>query len=228
MAFSSLIDRLIPEGATLPGSPRKTILADDGSVGGEPGYYDTSKIGSLLRELQRVQIESAEVEQKRQEREQKKMDMYKTLRSSGYDPKRAFEAVQKGQFPDQSGGDTAEEQKTQAEVDLKKAQEGKTKAETDKIIKDSTSGSKTAAVLRQEIIAKVAKGEELTPGEQKVYDEVIRKYGQKSDLSSILGDKKEASAATPEMVPMKDPAGKNKLVPKANVEKAKAKGWKLR
>ncbi len=150
--------------------------------------------------------------------------MYKTLRDAGYEPKRAYDAVMSGQMPEEAGGDTPKEQETAAKIGVANATTEKIKAQTEKV------KTQPGPALRQRIIEKVAKGEDLTPGEQKVYDEVIRKYGQKSDLSTVLENKavKIDQSKTEDYVPMINPAGQKKLVPKANVEKAKSRGWKTR
>ncbi len=54
---------------------------------------------------------------------------------------------------------------------------------------------------------------------------------RRSDVQSVLdgiktGKTDQQNAG--DYVPMINPAGQKKLVPKANVAKAKAKGWKLR
>lgn len=90
--------------------------------------------------------------------------------------------------------------------------------------------------LTSNILAKIADDEPLTAGEQKVYDEVIRKYGNKSNLEEALsGDGTDAAAAPIKMqedtatyVPMTDPTGKPKKVHKDDVQKAMAAGWKKR
>src|SRR3990167_1391067 len=186
MAFSELINRLIPDGAVLAGNKPKTILADDSGGGSEPGYYDTSTFGNLLRKMEESQVKKQAKEAAAMKKNKDRSDMYKTLRDSGYDPQKAYEAVMKNQLPQEAGGITSDEKKSQAEVLKIEAQTAREKATTKKIERQTSILTQAPGVLRQKIIAKVANGEDLTTGEQKIYDEVIRKYGQKSDLDSIL------------------------------------------
>lgn len=220
MAFSELVNRLIPEGAVMAGATPKTILADGSGPGSEPGYYDTSPLGNLLRRVEQMQAESKIKQQEQQKKINNRIDTYKTLRDAGYDPKKAYEAVIANDFPSEPGGETSQEKKDQATIDY-------TKKKTD-ILPTSTKSK-----LHSDIQQKVANGETLTPGEQRIYDEVIRKYGNKSDLSEVVNSNKEkagtAKKTTPgKMVPMINPAGQKKLVPAENVERAKAAGWKTR
>ncbi len=59
MAFEGLINRLIPEGAVLAGSRPKTILADGSGGGSDPGYFDTSPLGNVLRKVEEMQVISS-------------------------------------------------------------------------------------------------------------------------------------------------------------------------
>lgn len=228
MAFNELINRLIPEGAVLPGSRPKTILADDGSGGGEPGYHDTTAMGNMARALQAFQASEQIKQEEKIAKMKKRSDMYKTLRDSGYTPKKAYEAVNKMEFPDEEGDESVKEKENVANVDKIKAQTETEKARGRNIDKRTELLTKSKSTLHQEIQQKVADGDELTPGEQKIYDDVIKKERKRSDLEEVLGEKAEKKTKGDELVPMLDPLGRKKLVPKGNVEKAKAKGWKLR
>lgn len=224
MAFSELINRLVPEGSVMAGNRPKVILADDSGGGSEPGYFDISKWGNLLRGVERFQAGIKAKAEEETKKQKSRMDMYKTLRDAGYDPKRAYDAVLDSKFPVGPGGETTEEKETEAKIKESEAKIEYYKKRGEKL------ETKPEQKLRERIIEKVASGEELTPGEQKVYDEIYRKYGKKSDLEAVLGEKinKIDSGGKEEYVPMKDPLGNKKLVPKKNVEKAKARGWKLR
>ena len=183
-----------------------------------PGRFTNQGGGGGIVDLLAGMMQAKQIkEEKAMKKQKNQADMYKTLRDSGYEPKKAYEAVMSGKLPDEAGGDTVKEKIGAANVNRINAQTEKIK-------------TKPANSVRQQIVDKVAAGEDLTPGEQKVYDEVIRKYGQKSDLSSVLQNKADKIDQTnpDDYVPMIDPSGKNKRVPKANVEKAKARGWKLR
>ena len=226
MAFSELINRLIPQGAVMAGQRPQTILADDTAPAGgsAPGYYDTSRTGNLLRQIQVMQAQEKMKEEEQLKKNQNRLNYYKTLRAAGYDPKKAYEATINRDFPKEEGGVTPEET-------VKEAQAG--------YYKSRTIGAKQKSVLHAEIQDKVARGVPLTAGEKRLYDEVIRKYGNKSSLSDVLANKNAQPAAAAaagggdeikkeDYVPMVSPIGQKKLVPRANVEKAKAKGWKLR
>lgn len=164
------------------------------------------------------------MEEKKKSREKKlndQMDMYQTLRDAGYDPKSAFEATEKGSFPTAPGGATVKERNA------------------DILDRNTTT---------QKILKKVADGVDLLPGEQKVYDDYIKKRSTKSEddgLEDVLSPNKKPAAKeqTPaelllstnhqkddagEYVPMTDPTGKNKKVHKDDVAKAIKAGWKKR
>ncbi len=220
MAFDSLINRLIPEGAVMAGQRPKVITSPEG----EPGYHQTDKLSTLLRGMEAFQAEAQVDEEARMKKAEKKFDMYKTLRSSGYDPARAFKAVGKMDLPDEPGGATDSERKADAEVK-------KTEAQTEKIKKETDMMSVNKADLTKRILNKIANDEALTPGEQKVYDEVIKKYGKKSSLEEDLesgGAASKPATGDGEYVPMMDPKGKKKKVHPEDVEKALKKGWKKR
>ncbi len=220
MAFDSLINRLIPEGSVMAGQRPKVIV----SPNGEPGYHQTDKLSTLVRGIDAFQTEAKVKEEEQMKKAEKQFDMYKTLRSSGYDPARAFKAVNKLELPDEAGGATDSERKTDASV-------LKTEAEVEKIKKQTELMTTSKADLSKRILNKIANDETLTPGEQKVYDEVIRKYGKKSSLDEDLAaaeDKKSGGDKKTDYVPMIDPSGKKKKVHPDDVEKAIKKGWKKR
>lgn len=223
MALSNV---LLNQGYVPAGATPKTIV----EPGGEAGYYDTSRLGNLLRNLDKVQKQrQAEVE-KQQKEFKRQTDMYKVLRDAGYSPEKATKAVKEGKLlvdPGESEEDKLKREKTQAEIDKIKSQ---TKSEEDlklernkakaDLFKTQTETQKTLSEIggkkpkiQDKIMEKIAtKGEEsLTKGEKKVYDEVIRKYG-------AFGD----------MVPVEDPKGAKLKVKRADLEKAIKKGYKIR
>lgn len=228
MPFDTLINRLIPEGSVMAGRKPRTVTESGDIV----DNYDTSTMGSINRAMQAYIVEAQIKKEKQQKKVKDQSDMYKTLRDAGYEPKKAYEAVMKGEFPDEA---STGESKVDLETVKIKAQTEQVQAQTEKIKKTTEVITRPSAKLREEIIQKIANDEALTVGEQKIYDEVIRKYGEKSDLETVLRGKKEAAdvaaagtSGKDEFVPMLDPLGRKKLVPKGNVDKAQKKGWKLR
>lgn len=219
MAFESLIDRLIPEGAVMAGSRPKVIT----EPGGTPGYHQTDALSRLVRGLEKFQQQQKTQQEEQMKKQEKRMDMYKTLRDSGYDPSRAYKAVMANEFPDVPGGETAEEKKKELDIKQTEANIEQTKAETDKI--------KTGS-LQDRILAKVEAGDTLTSGEQKVYDEYIRKYGQKGSIEGIMEQVPEEEGAPAKKddkvgwVYMTTPEGKTKHVHPDDVKKGLKKGWK--
>jgi hypothetical protein len=165
------------------------------------------------------------LEQRRQEQLKKgerQSDMYRTLRASGYDPEKAYEAVMKGEL-------TPPGEQARTSDELIKEQDLK--------IKTSTASRKE---LEERITQKVANGESLTAGEQKFYDDVIKKKGL-SDLSSALqgagGESIIPGASTGESadgfsdadyIPMSRPDGSKTRVHKDDMQKALKKGYKRR
>lgn len=199
--------------------------------------------------LMAYQAEQKAKDEEKAAKLKKQGDMYKTLRDSGYDPKSAYKAVTTSTFGE-PGGLTTAEQKTGAEVKgieastgIKQAQVGNInaaaevkKAQAAKILEETKQIPATKKNLVNRILGKMAEGGVLTTGEQKVYDEVIRKYGNKSSLEEALGvqpaaapePKPAAKQTADEWVPMTDPSGKPKKVHKEDVSKALAQGWKKR
>lgn len=219
MAFESIISKLIPEGAVMAGQRPKTIIDN-----GDPGYHDTSGLANMARALEELQIRMKMKQEEQMKKQQNRADMYKTLRAAGYAPNKAYEAVISDGFPNEAGGTSDKENESAAKVDQIKANTGLIEAKTKQI------QTRSNVQVKQQILEKVAAGEELTPGQQKIYDDTIKHNGNESSLAAIMEAKRKAAAATEkgDLVPMFDPVGKKKLVPKSNVEAAKKKGWKLR
>jgi hypothetical protein len=228
-------------GAVPAGTKPKTILAGDENQ--EPGYYQTDPLSNLVRTLKKRKLDIEDKLKKEQEATQKKIDMYKTLRESGYDPKSAYDAVKKNQFPELPGTDEVGK-KTSRERILAKIAKGETLTtgeqqvyddtikhkETDENLLDETIADKTTETetanqkkMREQILDKIARGTPLTPGEQKIYDEVIKKSQPKvqEDLSTVIKDQEE-------MIAVIAPDGSKGSVPKSKLARALAAGYKKR
>jgi hypothetical protein len=129
---------------------------------------------------------------KEAERKQKKFDQFKTLRDAGYSSQQAYDLILKGTgLPAPEGGGDIERQQKEANLE-------KTKAETEKIGKEKTPS------LRDRIINKVAIGETLLPGEQKIYDDTIKRRGDNPD-EDIFGSSSVTGNDMPGTVPAVDP-----------------------
>lgn len=208
--------------------------------------------GGIINALSAVIDQHNQKMQADQEKQQKKLndqiDQYKTLREAGYDPKRAYDAVQKRQFPTDAGGVTGSEIKSQNESTKIKAETDKLGAETNKLTAEANrinSGTTSDNVysnrkgLENKILQKVATGATLTPGEEKVYNDVIKKKGSDNGtlgnlvkknlaIDESFGSSKKATAPVDEYVKMFDPGGAKKKVKKSDVKRAIAQGWKAR
>ena len=180
--YDSLLDQGYVPGGTTP----KTVIEE----GGKPGYYQTDPLSNALRSFAGFQQKQQEENERIQKQMDKKIDMYKTLRDSGYDPQRAYDAVHKLKFPGEPGGETSkdlEAKKTKAEIT-------KIEAETDYI------PIKNAPKLQNKILQKMANGEDLTNGEQRIYDETIKKKKDNDLESTLSGKDKETHIATREKI----------------------------
>jgi hypothetical protein len=128
-----------------------------------------SRIGDILSSLAEVNKTMQDAQTKEAEEKQKKFDTFKTLRDAGYSSQQAYELILKGTgLPAPEGEGNVEQQQKEANL-------AKTKAETEKIGKEKTSS------LRDRILGKVAAGEILLPGEQKIYDDTIKRRGDNTD-----------------------------------------------
>jgi hypothetical protein len=147
----------------------ETLLAQ---MGYRPaGSGSNSRIGEILSSLAEVNKTMQDAQTKEAEEKQKKFDTFKTLRDAGYSSQQAYELILKGTgLPAPEGEGTTSIDKQQKEANL-----AKTKAETEKIGKEKTSS------LRDRILGKVAAGEDLLPGEQKIYDDTIKRRGDNTD-----------------------------------------------
>lgn len=151
----------------------------------------------------------AEIFSGMQEGKQKKMksdtDMYQTLREAGYSPQKAFDAVQSGKFPQSPGGDTLKEQK----AGLYKE---RVQAQTEDIKSRTEARTKNRSALQGKIIEKIINGAELSPGEQKIYDDLLKRKSGEGELDEVLSGPK--INATREQI-MKDMSEGKELTPGA-------------
>lgn len=227
-------DSLLQMGYVPAGMTPKAVV----TPGGEPGHYKTDMFSTIARALDQFNQKLQLDQQKKMEETKKTADMYNTLREAGYDSERAHRAVMKMEFPKETPGTPLAEQKTRADISKteadvgeSKAREGYYKAQTEQVV---TGNKKT---LRDRILKKIADGEPLTPGEQRIYDEVIKKEST-LDLATILGggaekdntpvDDLTTPTQQPEYVPMLKPDGTAVKVHKDDVQKALLKGYTRR
>lgn len=140
-------DNLLEQGYTLPGTERKTIVD-----GGEPGYHDTSTLGKFAQGLQTFLAKAQAAEEKRQKEMERQVDMYKTLREAGYDPKSAYDAVKSGRFPNVPAGESVKQKQEQATL-------RKTEAEAEIKEKEVKEGAQTESGKFRAAVTKVRKGE---------------------------------------------------------------------
>lgn len=230
-------------GAVPAGARPKTILAGDENQ--EPGYYQTDPLSNIARTLKARKLEIDAELKKKQEATQKKADMYKTLREAGYDPKSAYEAVVKGNLPVPGPEDNSLPKKSSREKILDKIAKGETLSTGEQQVYDETikhkeeGGSLDEAIsgvssgetptqkkMREQILDKIARGTPLTPGEQKIYDEVIKKKqaspAAQENLDTVINSQKD------EMVAVISPTGVKGSVPKSKLAAALKAGYKKR
>lgn len=221
--------------------------------GGTPGYQNTGVMATMARALQLFQQQHQQVLQEKQKKMKNKLDMFNTLRDSGYDPQAAFDAVEKMELPKGLPGKSLEQRKTEADITYKEGlsnnksaviarilnkiiagedlSTGEEDIYKDVIAKQSDlsevldqTGKNDVETLKNTIQQKIANGEKLTPGQQKLYDDVIKKR-ESSDLFSASSTDVEPEE---EYVKMLKPDGKPIEVHKEDVEKALKKGYKRR
>lgn len=223
--------------------------------GGAPGYQNTGVMATIARALQLFQQQQQQVLQQKQKKMKDKIDMFNTLRDSGYDPQAAFDAVEKMELPKSIPGKSLETRKTEADITYKEnlsknkgavianilnkivAGEDLSTGEED-IYKDviarqsdlsdvlNQTGKNDVETLKNTIQQKIANGEKLTSGQQKLYDDVIKKR-ESSDLFTV-SPTDLGEEAVEEYVRMIRPDGKPTKVHKEDVEKALKKGYKRR
>jgi hypothetical protein len=245
-----IAEYLMDQGYVPAGIKPKTILEGQQTA----GYYNTDFMANLARILEKRKAD-VEAEQKKQQEEfQKKVDIYKTLRTAGYTPVKAHEAAVNGDLPVPSEEDTrtdVSEGHVKGKI-LAKMAKGMplTSGEQDiydqsikKVSLTTTSNAALTATIRE----KLANGEDLTPGEQKVYDETIKHAQQEDPLSQIIKAQNEKIAVKPvasapvadksadpvaaaetTMVPVMSPDGKLGKIPRSKLQAALKAGYKLR
>jgi tRNA splicing endonuclease len=222
-------------GAVPKGAAPKTILAGDENQ--EPGYYQTDPLSNLVRTLKKRQLEIDDALKKKQEATQKKTDMYKTLREAGYDPKSAYEAVIKGEFPLEAGGESLKEQQGKAGLE-------KTVAQTEYYKSKVPLGIKEAEEKIKLIDAQIAKIDKETtsidnPLEKEKKQKQIDKLNAQIELiNSRVGQQDQGNILDEalgtdnikqeEMIPVFDPQGKPFKIPKSRLAEALKAGWKKR
>lgn len=219
------VDSLLAQGYTPVGTKPKRILPAAEGGDGEPGYYETDPASRLMRVLT-TQIKQQQLaQQKKQKTLKDQTDMYQTLRDAGYDPKQAHEAVIKNSFPQEEGGQTEKEKTKEVE---RKATEQRTEYYKKKMLE----GPQTT--VRDRILKKIADGEELTAGEQKVYDDTIKKSSSGLD-DLVSGDTGTSmpKPATPapastkkDMVRVRHPDGRTGTIPRSQLAAALKQGFK--
>lgn len=236
---------LLSKGYTLPGQDANVITEPGGDpqIGG-----DISPLGRVLRLVQAHAQQDRVDEQQRQQKLQEQASTYRTLREAGYSPSKAHDAVMNGLLPKDAPGDTAadiktaqEKLKTDAEITKSKAESTKLDAETGKIKADTAIVGEKKNTIESKILNKLAGGQELNAGEQKIYDDVIKKKNN-GGLAELLSQMDNADpSGTVEQpagttkttigdpkVPVVSPDGKLGYVPQSKLEAAIKKGYKKR
>jgi hypothetical protein len=153
---------LLSQGYTLPGAPRNTINPD-GSFG--PA---SNPMMTIMKGIQTYMTQKKVQDQEKQKKMKESGDTYKTLRDAGYSPEKAHAAVISGDYPKDVPGLTIDDEKDKASLEKTTAETGLLKAQTE------TTGLKKNTI-ESGIMNKLAQGIELNPGEQKIYDDVIKK-----------------------------------------------------
>ena len=160
----SLEEALLEQGYVPKGVAPKTSID-----GGTPGYHNTGAMATMARALQLFTQQQQQVLQEKQKKMKSKIDMFNTLRDSGYSPQAAFDAVEKMELPEEMPGESIKRRGEEADIKYKEAA--------------AANMPYTKSVLYSKILTKIAEGEDLTPGEQEIYDDVITKQ---SDLAGLL------------------------------------------
>lgn len=236
-------DALLEQGAVPAGVKPKVIT----EPGGTPGNYQTDKLSTMLRGLEKFQKEEKAKEEERQKKLSKQVDMYKTLREAGYEPNKAYEAVMKGTTLPEPDAEDRTIPKTSREKILDKISRGEVLSEGEQRLYDETIKHKASESLadvltpnqqklKDRILDKIAKGQTLTPGEEKVYNETIKKSSGKGtstqeNLADVLGDQvleSDVSMRGKDMVPVIAPDGTRGWIPIKKLKKALAAGYKTR
>lgn len=211
-----LTEMLINKGFTLPGQDPNIITSEGGDP--QPGVTG-DRLTTIARALQASAAQQKMKEQEKQKKVEDQMSMYKTLREAGYTPAKAHAAVIKGEMPKDIPGMTGKERDAGLEQEKTKAEIAKIKAETDVV------GTKKGDV-ESRILNKIANGESLLPGEEKIYEDVIKKKNPEG-LANFLAAE-DGVQPDQEQVKLWSPAGKAVKAPKKNLEKLLKAGYKPR
>lgn len=218
-------DELLRQGFVPKGVRRKQLNAS-GEATWETG---AQRAGTALNKVMDNVYGALEMrrkqEQQKAEAQAKQFDMYKTLRESGYDPKAAHEAtLKKVGLPEPSGTDKfgREEEKTQAELGLTKA---KTKYYEQGGAKRTVIDKMTPAQLQDRLKFLTDPVNVQEGDEEETTQEIL---SITKTLRGMTTGKKEASGTespSEGFVIMKSPDGTKYKIPKANIEKAKQRGF---
>jgi hypothetical protein len=235
----------------VPGGTTPQVSVD----GGAPGYQGTDQISSLARAAQKMQAEFELKQKKEMEKLAKKIDMYKTLRESGYEPSKAHKAVESSELVVPAEVDApfdTSEKTTEDKILAKKAAGEKLTAGEEEIYQDKIIRPKndegSLNQLTAAILQKVADYgyDSLKPGEKKVYEDYLKKnrpasiwdgYDPGGDQEAVPEEPKKASippqaqvkpAEIDTMVPVISPDGKNGSIPKSKLARALKLGYKTR
>jgi hypothetical protein len=226
---------LMALGAVPKGMQPKTILAGDENQ--EPGYYQTDPLSNLVRTLKKKQLDIEDATKKKQEAAAKKFDMYKTLREAGYDSKSAHEAVMKGLFPEEAGGETLKEQQGKVGIEKTEIQTEYYKSKIPLGIKEAEEKIKLIDAQIAKIDREVASVDNPLEKEkkQKQIDklnaqiELINSRVGQQDQGNILDEALgTGNIKQEEMIPVSDPQGKPFKIPKSRLAEALKAGWKKR
>jgi hypothetical protein len=229
MAFN---DALFEQGFVPAGATPQVIQ----EPGAKPGFQGISGLDQALRSLTRFQAQKQKDEEAAMEKRKNKMEMFKTLRESGYSSDKAFKAVREGIDIVGPPDTRLDDRKTQAEISAKEASTKKTLAEANKLEAENKNPVTSKSRLEAMILEKVANNKELTKGEQRIYDDVIKKKEQKSGGGlDFLDDEngEPGGIQTPQGKPgvnVTDPSGVVGIYDKAlwekNKQKLLRKGWR--
>jgi hypothetical protein len=210
-------------------------------------------VGAIMSVLKGQKLQQDETIKKQQDQMKHRADMYKTLREAGYDPKSAYESVMKNQLAGPGGEDAALIKDPKEKILAKIARgESLTTGEQDiydNVIKkkavdsggnmldqaiadnkaastEKTKQTTTQLEMQNKILEKVSSGKTLTVGEQKIYDDVIKKVNNNSgsDLSGMI----DTSRGSGQMVKVIAPDGTKGSIPQSKLAAALKAGYKKR
>lgn len=235
-----ILDELLRQGYTLPGAPRN-VIQPDGTAG-----MDQGPLANLSQGIQTFIAKQQLADQERQKKLKNQADTYKTLRDAGYTPEKAHAAVISGNLPDDIPGlstsdevDQAKLTESAANVEKSKADTIKTIAETGKINAETSVVGDKKNTIESQIMNKLANNLPLNDGEQKIYNDVIKKKNN-GGLAELLSQMDNAGVGvdTPAgttketvgdpQVAVTAPDGSQGYVPQSKLPLAIKKGYKKR